>query len=77
MKSSHLRKSFLFLLLAGIAAGAAQAQTACLSIQRTVSGCAISGSNVDVTVTIQSGCAEEISALGLRETIPDGWTYQD
>ena len=75
MRSNVYPITLLLLLLTGLFAGNALAQTACLSIERSVTGCAIAGAEVEVSVTISSTCGQ-VTALGLRETIPTGWAYQ-
>ena len=76
MKSKVYRSMLLVLSLLGLAAESVQAQPACLTIERAVTGCATAGAEVEVTVTISSTCEAAITALGLKETIPAGWTFQ-
>ncbi len=50
-----------------------------LEMSRTLSdgGAFEAGGNVDVTVTLVKQGEEPIRAIGIVETIPEGWTYQE
>jgi 2-oxoglutarate dehydrogenase complex dehydrogenase (E1) component-like enzyme len=76
MRTNVYRSTLFILSLLGLAAGTVQAQPACLTMERSITGCATPGAAVEVTVIISSTCEQAITALGLKETIPAGWTFQ-
>lgn len=50
----------------------------CLSFTRTSQGpggCYVAGSTLTIRVDFESTCTESITALGMQETIPAGWTF--
>jgi len=60
----------------GLLGVAATAQSPCVSIARAIDGCSAPGREITVTVTVSSTCEESLTAVGLRETIPAGWSFQ-
>ena len=61
-------------LVAGIAGPAMAQNDANMVMSRTVTGDYDANSLLSVSVTLTADGGTELLALGLRETLPDGWT---
>lgn len=63
--------------LCAVASAPAQAQANCVTTTRAFPGKAFQPGedNFEVQVTVNSACSGAVYALGLREDLPDGWTF--
>src|SRR5690554_2305426 len=74
MRAVHWLLPLLILL---VGAPVVQAQDPCLALQRSFAEEDYApGAVLEVSLLIEGDCAEIIRALGIQETLPEGWVFK-